>query len=382
MTKHTFKLNSKSRLGNFLINCILLIISTIIGLLVSEIIIRHYVQVGSYKIVKLNGLPRLIHHSIRKYTYTPGFKGRLQHPEFDTLVEINSLGFRGPEPKPASSNKSETIFVIGDSFVFGTGVEYEDSIPSRLQYYLENDLQTKVDVWNLSVSGYATQQYMYMLENYLKYRKPLFVIVCFYVGSVPSAANDMTASVSFEKWERKQNNNSPQKLANNTRNTPATKKTIKYMPLFPKIKKWLIHNAAIYNFIFFRVGPYIRAVMQSRHELNSDEIKLFQRGLEIFQEQIVKLQKLADEHKFNTTVVYFPDYPDLINNFTKQSNKIHEICNLYNIPFIDGFRILKDGNHNELYYAIDGHFNKNGYNLMARKIAQSIIAQNYKLNVK
>jgi hypothetical protein len=76
-------------------------------------------------------------------------------------VRINGLGLRGPEvsrdPLPGASR----VLVLGDSFVFGVGVDEEHLFSSELQRRLGRGYE----VVNLGVSGYSTDQELLLFES-------------------------------------------------------------------------------------------------------------------------------------------------------------------------------------------------------------------------
>lgn len=81
------------------------------------------------------------------------------------IVETNSHGFRGPEfhvRKPAGFYR---IVVLGDSFVFGHGVDQEHTFPSQLQNALAMQIQS-VEVINLGISGYSTDQELLLFREF------------------------------------------------------------------------------------------------------------------------------------------------------------------------------------------------------------------------
>ena len=54
--------------------------------------------------------------------------------DYDVLIRFNALGFR--DPKPVGTSRGDSIFVVGDSFAFGWGVEesarFSDVLQARL----------------------------------------------------------------------------------------------------------------------------------------------------------------------------------------------------------------------------------------------------------
>lgn len=96
------------------------------------------------------------------WSNTPGREVRFQRVDFDTKVTINADGFRGPMlPARAAADSAHTrIVVLGDSYVFGHGVEDDEIFTVRLE-----SLLPAVDVANLGVTGYSTDQELLLLQD-------------------------------------------------------------------------------------------------------------------------------------------------------------------------------------------------------------------------
>jgi len=77
----------------------------------------------------------------------------------DYRVEINSWGWRDPERPRAKQPGRKRVLILGDSMVFGTGVQYGE----RFGDVLERALGDDVEVVNAAVGGWGTdQQYLYL----------------------------------------------------------------------------------------------------------------------------------------------------------------------------------------------------------------------------
>jgi lysophospholipase L1-like esterase len=84
-----------------------------------------------------------------------------------TTVQINSLGYRAPEwPAPASGE----VLVVGDSQVFGLGVESQETFSARLSELL------KVPVLNAGVPTYGPREYTAVVKEVLARRKVATVV--------------------------------------------------------------------------------------------------------------------------------------------------------------------------------------------------------------
>jgi hypothetical protein len=107
------------------------------------------------------------------WSHVPGASGFFQTFGIDTSVAINQKGFRGPEVSYARNTGDKRVLVLGDSFVWGFGVNYEDMFTTRLEKLL-----SKTQVVNLGVSGFSTDQelLLYQDEGY-KYRADLVIVV-------------------------------------------------------------------------------------------------------------------------------------------------------------------------------------------------------------
>ena len=67
-----------------------------------------------------------------RYRLSPGYRGRIYNrAEYSNDIRINEAGLRGPEIGPGSADALR-ILVIGDSFVFGVGVEDAETFTAVL----------------------------------------------------------------------------------------------------------------------------------------------------------------------------------------------------------------------------------------------------------
>ena len=103
----------------------------------------------------------------------------------------NSLGFRGPEPK---SNGDPTIVLLGDSFLFGMGVNDDDTFSVRLAAALESEFPDLV-VHNAGVPGYSGPDQLEQWRDKLNALKPDLVLVC----HTASDLREMARPTSFRR---------------------------------------------------------------------------------------------------------------------------------------------------------------------------------------
>ncbi len=69
------------------------------------------------------------------------------------VYNVNSLGFRGKEFHPYSSDGKIRIFAVGDSTSFGLGSTDDQTWPTKLEYYLNKDTGKRFSVINSGFGG-------------------------------------------------------------------------------------------------------------------------------------------------------------------------------------------------------------------------------------
>ncbi len=114
-------------------------------------------------------------HNIRQY-----YPGQL-----DYTVDTNSQGFRGPEWDLSKGRKN--IMLLGDSFAFGWGVQWNETMGQ----ILEKELQKRdpaYQVINLAISGYDIDSIVRCFEFYVGMIKPVAVVYVF-------CPNDLLAEI-------------------------------------------------------------------------------------------------------------------------------------------------------------------------------------------
>jgi hypothetical protein len=99
---------------------------------------------------------------------------------FGARIQTNDLGFRDNRPAVPPKRPGEfRIVVLGDSFTFGPGVEYEHLYTSLLRTRLAR-AHPEVTVINLAVEGYNIIQYQAVLEEVGLGLKPDLVMLAMF----------------------------------------------------------------------------------------------------------------------------------------------------------------------------------------------------------
>ena len=136
------------------------------------------------------------HDALLGWSHTPNSRGSYVGPkpwpiEFDTPVEINSDGLRGPDVGPLPERGKRVLF-IGDSMLAGFEVAYEKTFPALIGAELSRVLGVPVQVINAGVRGYGTDQsYLYFRERGSQYRPDFVVFI--------QSANDLRENTEVHR---------------------------------------------------------------------------------------------------------------------------------------------------------------------------------------
>jgi lysophospholipase L1-like esterase len=152
-----------------LINLSLILVSTLIGLGLSEMAVRYmgmkpmYVSPERGKFWKYD--------PVLGWAHQPGQEAVFETPQFRTSVRINEKGLRDRSHSYTKQNANERILVLGDSFAWGYGVEESE----RFSQLLEKSMD--VEVIDAGVSGYSTDQELLWYQNEgIKYETDLVIL--------------------------------------------------------------------------------------------------------------------------------------------------------------------------------------------------------------
>jgi hypothetical protein len=109
--------------------------------------------------------------------------------EYDIEIRTNSRGFRDREHRLRKPKEVRRIAVIGDSFVWGSGVQASETFPRRLEQALNGDsaggrsASPSIEVLSFGVSGTGPVHYLKLYRGAVRPYRPDLVIVSVYVGN-------------------------------------------------------------------------------------------------------------------------------------------------------------------------------------------------------
>jgi len=128
------------------------------------------------------------------YFYATDSSRTLCSPEYEVTFEFTDLGvdrlrFRDDG---IDFNKKNRLLIVGDSFVWGCGVELDEIFTERLEKGCDD-----LDAINGGIMGYTPQQYTRMIKRFIKNNVGFDgVLYCFFAG------NDVSFEYSFREWAK------------------------------------------------------------------------------------------------------------------------------------------------------------------------------------
>jgi GDSL-like Lipase/Acylhydrolase family len=157
--------------------CLVALAATLLSLLLLEVVTR---ATGLRRPTLGTGSDRRlwVYDASKGWFHRPGTTGRVfvSGPD-QALVRINSLGLRGPEVSLLPGRRAPRVLVLGDSFVFGLGVDQEHLMTAHLQRFLTATEGHPVEVVNAGVAGYATDQELILFRELGPRLRPDLVIL-------------------------------------------------------------------------------------------------------------------------------------------------------------------------------------------------------------
>jgi len=370
----------KKILKIFLYLVIIFVLFSITDFFVSKHTNLFHVKKDCFKYIKIN------HNNKKYYSYELdkncfAFEHKGTTPAYN--VKTNENGFRiGKKFKPKNEKK---ILFLGDSFSYGFGVNYEDSIAGLI----EKKTNYKFEIVNFAAPGYSPSMNLYKLKKYLDKNKDLKIEKVFYILDLTDVHDESN------RWSNIKEISKPVIIDNTIEKE--IEKTFKLKKHFRTLRflSYLI-NKNIRNLrkkikkLFSNIetneidekGTYWGAFTHTPYsKIKKDNKNFWSQDINIGIKNIkLKLKEISDLIKPYETEFYIVIHPwretlELGQNEFDWEMFSNDICVLTNcdklISFFDDVRNLKNKNPNwksEIYFKKDIHFNKKGNEMYSNLI--------------
>jgi len=155
-----------------------IVIGLVVAIAATEIALRIWDPLH-LPLEDMRGFYRLDDHN--RIETTPGWSGEQIVEDRPVPVNMNSLGLRGPEIGPRADGEKR-VLMLGDSYVWGQGVENDETVPARLEAGLRANGH-EVIVGNAGMFGAGPREWGYTLERYREAFDPDLLVAVMYVGN-------------------------------------------------------------------------------------------------------------------------------------------------------------------------------------------------------
>ena len=354
-------------------------------------------------------LKNRISHKEYKYTFKENseFIARYDYKYslIDYLISTNNLGFRDKTIRTLNKDKNYSI-VIGDSFVEGVALNYEDTLLASLNKKLTQNQFNQFEFLNAGVSSYSPYIYRKKIENILKTNNWLnvkSVIILYDKSDVGDNTAYLNKPIEFPVEKKVFKNRKKEKLLQDLKNfkfsSIFTEQTITGIFLREIIGssfenlvrhiKFRLKFSRDENKSFFKVSKKeINALYASDfHRLqNFFYAPLWEnegkKSIDFAFEDFIKLKSFLEKKNIKLHVVVYPWPFDLLDGKVRKKylnylNKKFKESNIDNLIIYDEF--LKGNVVNnifEFYIPRDVHFNKKGNEILSNKIFEEFFITN------
>jgi hypothetical protein len=327
----------------------LLTISVIFSLIVCEIILR----VMGYDPTFVNPL-NSFHKGDKELGWigVSNFSGRFQKTDFNVLVSTNEDGFRFDKSNLNNKEDSKKVFFLGDSFVWGWGVDNENLFSDKLQFLLGENY----DVDNYGVNAYGNVQELILFERLLSRNMvPTYLFVMIF-------KNDFSDNIDAQNGRRPFYNIDNEEVV------------LKNFPVSHPIGSWFKtfrRKSYILTYLSYWVNYYKQSRHQEKLEDNIIDVskhneKINRKSYLVMKHILNKFKSICYKNSINFYVVYIP-YINDFKTLTPYRNSIANISRELGIDYIDLTDYFKD-NAKKYYFKHDEHWNKEGHLLAAETL--------------
>ena len=314
------------------------------------------------------------------FALTPGFRGILRNPEYTTHVTLNSLGLRGPEPKPKRSGCLR-ILGLGDSFTSAFNMDVADTFLSVAERALRKSAgEGRFEVLNAGTPNYGTWHELRLFRRLAPLLNPDAVILCVYVG------NDV------------ENNLTPRESV--VRNGLLVNRVPGPGKLPYPLRSWLQRNSMAYVFLWnawnqIRLSVGLSGsdpLKESKDLVSRQPVPHLEEGYRVSRELLGQFREKTRELGLPLLIVLIPaeyqiygghfdetikrqglDPAELDLNLPDQ--RWTDMAEQLGLPVLDLLPIFRSHEGGPyLYMSLDGHLTREGNQLAGKAIAECLLA--------
>ncbi|MFC1497071.1 hypothetical protein ACFLS1_01175 [Verrucomicrobiota bacterium] len=260
---------------------ILLLISLLVCLFIAEVTLRFF----GHGVTHVTRGALHCQNNDTGWACQPNLDARYRVPGcFDVAITCNSRGLRDKERSIEKPDGKKRIVVLGDSFIWGYGVNNKNMFSSVVEESL-----TDTEVINLGVCGYSTVQELIRLEMEGLLYNPDLVMLVF-------CRNDLEDNLDIKGGGRPV-------VADNNGTFEIINRPVKKKWKAP-VKQWLRHHSRL--FCSLEYVTQVRRVMKKREQKRKTLMAVMQDGA-----SMSETKRKDSGLKFSLLEIYSNPTPDI-----------------------------------------------------------------------
>ncbi len=330
-----------------IIQNVCLSIGSIIVLLV---IFEIYLRLTGYYPRKASITPPYLftNHSTTWWTLRPNYNRNVRTPDGIVTYAINSQGIRAPHDI-SQENVSPLLFIIGDSFTFGVGVNESSTFPRVLDtIFIQQTID--MEIVNLGVAGFGTFHNYERLREYAKLLGTPKIVIYMFCPNDPvdniAGRKEVVAGIRIDSHRK---------------------------------HKWLLavighsyHTFRSFAFLLDRLyDRWFNPRTQRKRTLQEQTIDLANR--EDFRNTVAYLSQLIDwttQHHVSLLVIS--------TSPSQYSGPLKTFLEKREVPMLEAPDIfVRLNTENHPVHLLEGHWNQYGHQLLAQGIADYVLQQTW-----
>jgi len=345
-----------------------LIVNNTVLKLVAIVLIIIVTQVMGEFIVRII-VPQSLNPSLYKFdhvfafTLKQNYTGFSKNLDYSVRLFTNSNGFRCNEER-FNTISNQKILVVGDSYTFGTGVEYGESYPAVIQTNLHDlGVIKSDDVLNTGIPAWGTSQELLMIKKTIEKITPELIIwqIC---------ENDFDNNIQYGLHVIKSDS------LISVKPNPTKRDRIRRLTTLIPLYDYLVQNSHLVNLyrksIIILMGEQLSKTVEN-HSMNPEkDNELNKMKWSLMKKITQEIFEICEDDEIEILPIFIPSGGREIQKYGENSvvDSLFHYLNQNHREYID-FSYLGFNEH--LRFSSDGHWKPRAHRLAADSLSNYIV---------